>query len=103
VLVWRPYGRRTAVSQWIKYFRENHFPPKQYFDDDFGNYCARLTTYYQRPSDVAHMVHELQTILLSYERRGIVLGMRMNDAVETAFEQYQKSQLRAVESRFSKR
>jgi hypothetical protein len=39
---------------------------------------------------------ETQTVLLSYERRGIVLGMRMHDAVERAFEQYQKSQPRAV-------
>jgi hypothetical protein len=101
ILVWRLYGRRIAVSQWAGYFRDNHFPPKQYFDDDFGNYCARLTTNYQRPTDLAPVVHELQTILLSYERRGMVLGMRMNDAVETAFEQYQQSQPRATESRFS--
>src|ERR1700729_2942940 len=84
ILVWRIYGRRVAVAHWLKFFRENNFPPKEYASDDFGNYRARLISLYRRPTDVAFLAAEIESLLLSYEQRGILVGMRMNAAVEQA-------------------
>jgi hypothetical protein len=92
ILVWRIYGRRVAVAHWLKYFRENKFPPKEYASDDFGNYRARLMSVYKRPVDVPFLASEIDSWLASCEQRGILLGMRMNAAVEEAFRRYQATQ-----------
>jgi hypothetical protein len=92
ILVWRIYGRSVAVAHWLKFFRENNFPPKEYASDDFGNYRARLMALYKRPTDVPYLASEIESLLLSYEQRGILVGMRMNAAIEEAFRRYQATQ-----------
>jgi hypothetical protein len=81
--------RRVAVGYWLKFFQENKFPPKEYALDDFSNYRARLMSLCRRPTDVAFLATEIESLLLSYEQRGILVGMRMNAAIEEAFRRYQ--------------
>jgi hypothetical protein len=99
-LAWRFFVRRHTVAQLVGVFRSSNFPQKQYYDDDFGNYCARLLAEQPSKTDYIGRAHELQTLLLTHEKRGIVAGIRMNAAVETAFEQYMATMPKATKSRF---
>ena len=98
ILVWRIYGRRVAVAHWLKFFRENNFPPKEYASDDFGNYRARLAACYRRRADAPYLASEIEVLLLSYEHRGILIGMRMHAAIEEAFRRYQATQPTAAKA-----
>jgi hypothetical protein len=89
------------VAHIVSTFRTNQFPAKQYFDDDFGNYSARLLVEQQsrKPTVVQHL-ENLQTLLQIHEDRGILDGMRMQSVVDTAFEQYMSTMPKAAKSRF---
>jgi hypothetical protein len=101
-LAWRIFVRRHTVAQLVGLLRSSKFPPKRYFDDDFSNYCARLLADQPSKSEPDYIRHaqEIQTLLLTQEQRGIVAGMRMHAAMETAFEQYMATMPKAAKSRF---
>jgi hypothetical protein len=87
-LAWRFFVRRQMIAHLVGVFRANEFPAKQYSDDDFGNYCARLLV--DQPRKPSYMQHaqDIQTFLLIHEKRGILDGLRMHTVVDTAFQQY---------------
>ncbi len=99
-LAWRFFVRRQMIAHLGSVFRANQFPGKQYFDDDFGNYCARLLDNQPRKPNFVQHIEDIQTFLLNHEKRGILNGMRMHTVVDTAFEQYMATMPKAAKSRF---
>ena len=100
VLAWRLFYRKQAVENYVQLFRANQFPPKEYYDDDFGNYSARLTTGHSQKPDAIKACQDLESILLMTERSGILRGMRIHAAVETAFERYMSTLPKSDKSRW---
>jgi hypothetical protein len=98
ILTWRLYLKDKVVQHFVGLFKANNMPPKHFYDDDFGNYRARLMKV--RQPDPARFCQEMEDLLLQSERRGIVYGMRIDAAAETAFEKYQATQPKAEKSRF---
>jgi hypothetical protein len=99
-LAWQLFVRQRMVAYVLSVFKKSEFPPKQYHDDDFGNYSARLLG--NRPSAPDYMQHvqDLQALLLINEKRGIFDGLRMHSVVDTAFEKYMATMPKAAKSRF---
>jgi hypothetical protein len=101
ILAWRLFYRKQAVEHFVQMFRKRELPAKEYYDDDFGNYCARLINSGLQKVDHARNAQEIQTFLWMHEKRGILEGMRMHAAVEAAFEQYMKTLPKSAKSRFA--
>jgi len=63
-LAWRFFVRREMVARMLGVFQKHEFPAKQYFDDDFSNYCARLLGGQQRGPNYMQQAHDIQSLLL---------------------------------------
>jgi hypothetical protein len=100
ILAWRLFYKRRVVDHFVALFKANEFPPKQYYDDDFSNYRARLVSDHERKADDVRAAQDLESLLLMQENRGILEGMRFNAAVELAFEEYMSTMPKAGKSRY---
>jgi hypothetical protein len=88
-LAWRFFVRQQMVARLVGIFQANRFPAKQYSEDDFADYCARLFEDQPRKQlTYLEYAQEIQSFLLVQEKRGIIDGLRVHSVVDAAFSQY---------------
>jgi len=87
ILSWRLYGKKLMVDNFLGLLQANNFPKREYQDDDFLGYLARIKDGLYADS-VKTSAKEIYFLLSTLESMGILLGMRMHTASEAALETY---------------
>jgi hypothetical protein len=88
VLTWHVYGKRRVVNLFLDFLRGHAFPKRAYAHDDFLGYLSRIEDNPAQPASVKAAAKEIYGALSTWERTGMILGMRMHSASETALETY---------------
>jgi hypothetical protein len=97
IVVWRVYGRRVAVNNFVAIMREGKLPKRVYCTDDTSSYLTRIinapnayTCEYkagQVTPEIKKVAAELATILSTVRgEHGIVAEARTRDAMKRALE-----------------
>ena len=87
VLSWHLYGKRLMINKFLRLLWENNYPKRTYKDENFLDYLSQIEdgTY---PDTLKKSAKEFYSLLSTFESMGILLGMRMHSASESALEIY---------------
>lgn len=94
IAVWRLYGRRVAVENYVKAMRDARMPRRYYSTDDVGNYLARIQNGYSYEAgkvtpEALNTAKEFDRVMGSVrEQSGMIAEARTWDAIKRAYESY---------------
>lgn len=88
ILSWRLFGKKLMINKFLELLRANNFPKREYAHDDFLNYLSRIEDNPQHAASLKTSAKEIYFLLSTFESMGILLGMRMHSASETALDVY---------------
>ena len=88
VLLWRVYGRRTTMQEYLEILRSNKMPGRHYAEEDHADYLTRIQEQSDQPEGIRKVAREIEWALQALERVGFLTGRRVHSAAEDAFNLY---------------
>lgn len=86
-LSWHFYSKRIMANKFLRLLYENKYPKRTYKDEDFLDYLSRIESGIY-PDMLKKSAKEFYYLLSTFEDMGILIGMRMHSASESALEMY---------------
>jgi hypothetical protein len=87
-IAWRLYARKRTTESMLKLFKDAGMPTREPADESLSMYLLRLDEDREHPVQVKCAARQLSTLLEQTKHDGIAIGMRTEEAIKAAFEQY---------------
>jgi len=88
ILLWRMYGKRTTVKEYLDILQNNKMPQREYAESDLDDYLHRIQEEAKYPDPIRKVAREVEWALRALERVGFLTGRRVRSAAIEAYDRY---------------